>query len=44
MTECIQEEDILANPFDAKDLAETSWRISNEDKFKDILQFPYLVS
>ena len=44
MTEFIQEEDILANPFDAKDLAETAWRISNEDKFKDILQFPYLVN
>ena len=36
MTEFIQEEDILANPFDAKDLAETAWRISNEDKFKDV--------
>jgi len=36
MTEYIQEEDIIANPFDAKDLAETAWRISNEDKFKDV--------
>ena len=36
MTEYIQEEDIIANPFDAKDLAETAWRISNEGKFKDV--------
>jgi hypothetical protein len=36
MTTYIQDENIIENPFDAKELAQLAWTIDNDERYKDI--------